>query len=340
MKNKELQASLIKSGIILVLCIFFIYAFAVGDSGGITGTISSIFSGAVFIVGLIIALTVSVVAMFAIYFGILAMYGGDTCRKTYEELKDNLRDSGNPLPKSLGSSCCSTKEAAPAISDDDIAPLRDGHSALKSEIAAVAGSVQSLESTVSSLSSSVTTATDDINTLSEANEAARETLESLASTATVEESISKVSAEVSSLQKSLTPVTDKLAALEESIASLSSDDDSDAPDVQQIVNDAIASLKDEISTIKDSVNALASTESPAAKKSDTDDSEEHRMLSYFTKKADKNKFVKHVNDAIAKEMTYAQIGEYLNDNLPAALSEIIADHPSLTKDYIKTCRNK
>jgi len=44
MKNQELRSSLIKSGIILVLCVFFIYSFASGDSGGVTGTIGSLFS--------------------------------------------------------------------------------------------------------------------------------------------------------------------------------------------------------------------------------------------------------------------------------------------------------
>ena len=339
MKNKELQASLIKSGIILVLCIFFIYAFAVDDSGGITGTISSIFSAAVFIVGLIIALAVSVIAIFAIYFGILAMYGENTCQTTYNELKDKLRDSSSSLPKSLGSSCCSSKEETPSLCDEDIAPLRDDQAALKSEIAAVANSVETLEKSVLALSSSVSNATEEISTLAAAGEATKETLETLATTASVEESVKKVSTEINSLQSSLSPVADKLAALEESIASLSSDDDSDAPDVQQVVDDAVKALKDEINTIKASVDALSAVDSKEDK-AETSDSEEHRILSYFTKKADKNKFIKLVNDAIAKEMTYAQIGEYLNDSLSASANEITADHPSLTKDYIKTCRNK
>jgi len=37
-------------------------------------------------------------------------------------------------------------------------------------------------------------------------------------------------------------------------------------------------------------------------------------------------------------MTYAQVGEFLNDSLSDDASDVIADHPSLTKDYIRICR--
>lgn len=91
MKNQELRSSLIKSGILLLVCVFFIYAFAVKDSGGVVGTIGSLFSGlmsgVIFLIGLILALAFSVAAMIGIYFGILALYNQEVCKKSWEEFK-------------------------------------------------------------------------------------------------------------------------------------------------------------------------------------------------------------------------------------------------------------
>jgi hypothetical protein len=46
-----------------------------------------------------------------------------------------------------------------------------------------------------------------------------------------------------------------------------------------------------------------------------------------------------VEEAVSQELTYAKIDEYLTENLSPELDQIIKDHPSLTKTYIRTLKN-
>lgn len=339
MKNQELQSSLIKSGIILILTIFFIYAFAVDDSGGVTGTIASIFSGILFILGLTLALAVSVIVMFGIYFGILYLYDQDTCKKTYGEFKAKLADSSQYLSSSCSSICSSTKETIVPLQEEDLKPLLQNQNNLGDQLSNLQDSIQSLENSLIALSTSVKTTGEDIARLDEKAAETDETLESKATTASVDEAAKKLGADITNLQTSVKPLGEKLAELEASISSLGGEEDTTSEDLQEKVDSALNGMQEEMTSIKQSIEALLSQ--PQEKKDKEEEEEEsHKILGYFSVKADKNKFIKLVNEAVSKEMTYAQTGEFLNDSLSAAASEVIADHPSLTKDYIKICRQK
>lgn len=62
------------------------------------------------------------------------------------------------------------------------------------------------------------------------------------------------------------------------------------------------------------------------------------IFSYIEKDEDQALFIKTVEEAIAQDLTYAQIDEYLSTRLPVELDKIIKDHPSLTRNYIKNLR--
>jgi len=352
MKNQELQLSLVKSGIILILCIFFIYAFAAGDSGGITGTISSLFSATLFLIGITIAIPVSIAVVFGIYFGILFMYDANTCTKTYAEFKDKFSDS-TKLINSVCATKCSSKKVAvvTSLSDEDLSPLRSSQDKLGSQIDDLQENVAGLEKTLHTVSSSITGATEEIAKLDEKVTTASEELENRATTASVEEATKKLASDITAIQGSVKPLGDKLAELETTLAAMGSDDDSSSDDdLQEKVDTAISGMKAELATMQSSIKSLASTPPPAAPttppaankkaKQPAKKIEEapHKILSYFKKKADENKFVKLVDEAVKKGMTYAQVGEFLNESLSAEASKVTSGHPSLTKDYIKTCR--
>ena len=316
MKNIELRSSLYKSGIILILLVFFIYAFAATDSGGVTGTIGSLFSGILFILGLVVAVAVSVLVMFGIYFGILYMYDKETCNKTYAEFKTKVTD----LSQSCGCSChypsAPSKDIVPPISDSDLNPLRSNQDQLTGQLSGLLSSVASLEKTLSSVSSSVAGTTEEISKLEERANSVEETLESTATTDSVDNAAKKLGADIMTLQTAVKPLADKISELEISLSTLSSEADDDDTDneLQQNVNNAIDGIKDEPASMQKTIENLASQPS---EKDITPDEEgsSHRILSYFSKKNDEKKFVKLVNEAVAKEMTYAQIGEFLNDSL-------------------------
>ena len=344
MKNLELRSSLIKSGVLLALCIFFIYAFAVSDSGGIGGTIGSLISGITFLIGLSIALVVSVVVIFGIYFGILYLYNPDVSKNTYEEFKTLSSSVTANLP--ISTKCCVPKKsepAAPAISSEDLQNIEDTQTKLASQLDNVSTTVDTLQKSLDGFTATLSGAKEEIANLEEKAASFEEVLESKAGTETIDASAKKLSSEMESLKGSLKPITDKITGLEESVSSLASQeetDDEDGEDVQALIDKAVNSLQGEIKAVQKEITQLSVAPTQTAKTEETVDDATHRILSYFTKKADEKKFVASVKKAVDQEMTYAQVGEFLDDSLSKDASAIIADHPSLTKDYIRTIRQK
>ncbi len=335
MKNQELQSSLVKSGILVILCVFFIYAFAAGDSGGVTGTISSLFYGTLFVIGLVFAVLLSIAIMFGIYFGILYLYDAETCSDTYEEFKVKLADSSKFINYSCSSKGSSKKVAVTAISDEDLSLLRSNQDKLGSQLTGLQASVASLEKTLSGVSSSITGTNEEIAKLDEKVASTSEELDSKATTESVDETTKKLATDITSLQTSVKPLSDKLTELETTLSSIGSDDEGSEDDLQEKVDTTIDGIKTELATMKSSIESLASQATAASSEPEED---KHKMLSYFTKKDDEKKFIKLVDEAVKQGMTYAQVGEFLNDSLSEDASKIIGEHPSLTKDYIKVCR--
>ena len=347
MKNQELQSSLVKSGIILIFCVFLIYAFGASDSGGITGTIFSLFSAIKFLVGLTFAIIISIAVMFGIYFGILFLYNPNTCSKIYAEFKEKLADSSKFISSTCATKCSSKKEFVVPVSDKDLSPLRSNQDKLGSQISGLQDSVASLEKTLSSVSSSITGTTEEIAKLDEKVASAEEELESKATTASVDDATKKLAADIAAIQGSVKPLGDKITELETTLASLGNDDEDSGDDLQEKVDTAISDMKAELATMQSSIKKLAaapvaavpSTKPKAKQAAKKTEEAPHKILAYFKKKNDENKFIKVVGDSVAKGMTYAQIGKALKESLSAEAAKVTDGHPSLTKDYIKVCRN-
>ncbi len=333
MKNIELRSALIKSSIIVILCVFFIYAFAADDSGGVAGTIGSIFSGILFVVGLLFAIIVSIAVMFGIYFGILYMYDKKHCSDTYAEFKTKLMDTS----KAMGCRCpikhSSTKTDASSSKQVDLTPLLDNHEKLDSQLNTIQSTINSLEQTFTGFTAALASSTEKINSLDAKVQQTEETLAEKANTASVNDLTQKIAVDITTLQSSIKPLDTKLTELEKTLSDFSGKENNS--ELQEQLHNSIDGIKKELADMKKSIKDI-SVKSVTVSTEPNDTS--HRLLSYFTKKADEKKFVKLVTDAIAKGMTYAQVDEYLNDSLSKEASDVIADHPSLTKDYIRICR--
>jgi peptidoglycan hydrolase CwlO-like protein len=342
MKNLELRSSLIKSGALLALCIFFIYAFAVGDSGGIGGTIGSLISGITFLIGLTIALVISVLILFGIYFGILYLYNPEVSKKTYDELKAISTAATAKLP--ISAKCCHSKKAAastPVVSVEDLQTIETNQSKLGAQLKNIGSTVETLQESLDDFSTTLHSVKDGMTTLEEKTSSFEEALELKATTEAVGDSSKKLNSELESIKGSLKPLTEKLSTLEEKIASLSSQDDENG-NIQSIIDKAVDGLKDDINAVQNDLTTLkaAPVVNDKDKATNKDEGSTHRILAYFTKKADEKKFVTSVKNAVDQGMTYAQIDEFLVDALSKEAGVIIADHPSLTKDYIRTIRQK
>ena len=342
MKNQELRSSLIKSGVILILCVFFIYSFAFGDSGGVTGTIASIFSGILFLFGLIISVAISVALMFGIYFGILYMYDQDTCKNTYGEFKGKISDLSHGLCTSCGHKCV-TRKTTPLVplNDEDLSPLRDNQKRLDSQLTSIQSSVSSIEQILGKVSASALASADDLTVLNEKSKSIEEALQGKATADSIDEATKKLGSDITAMQGSIKPLADKLALLETTLSSLETEESTNN-EAQQTIDKSIGAIKEELASMNSAIENLNSVSASASQNrgATEEDKSEHRILSYFTKKADKNKFITLVQKSVEKEMTYAEVGEFLNDSVSAEASEVLSDHPSLTKDFIRIYRQK
>lgn len=336
MKNLELRSSLIKSGCLLGLLVFLIYAFAVESSGGIGGTISSLFSGGIFIVGLSIALLVSVVVMFGVYFGILYLYDPQVSVKTMDELKVNLNNVSTKIP--IFTHCCSRHSSVPptVVTAEDLIPLCTAQENLKIQLTTINASVASTLKSLTTLTSSNNTTNEELSMLGEKMQTLEETIEGKASLELIDDSAKKLASDIIAIKSSITLLNDKISTLESTVDTLD-DGNSDDTDkaVQEKIDLAVTGLQKEIATLKKCITAQPVT----SEETNTGDTS-HRILSFFTKKDDKKKFIALVNESVEKDMTYAQANTLLNETLSKTAAAIIAEHPSLTKDYIREMRQK
>ncbi len=72
--------------------------------------------------------------------------------------------------------------------------------------------------------------------------------------------------------------------------------------------------------------------------SDSKQSSTSGIFAYISDEHHQTLFIEKVADSLKHEMTYSQIDEYLAETLPSDLHKIIKEHPSLTKNYIRSQR--
>jgi hypothetical protein len=89
-------------------------------------------------------------------------------------------------------------------------------------------------------------------------------------------------------------------------------------------------LSDQYQDVQDAIERLASSrgESP---NTDTMPG----LFSYIEGSDDQQAVVAAVHEAVTKDLTYAQMDEHFKQTLAPDLYQVLADHPRLTKDYIR-----
>jgi predicted nucleic acid-binding Zn-ribbon protein len=332
MKNLELRSSLIKSGLLLGLFIFLIYAFAVDGSGGIGGTFASLFAGITFIIGLSIAVVVSVVVMFGVYFGILYLYDPAVSAKIFAEFKENISSVSGQL---CSCSSCGTSETATEIPSNELQPVQSAQDELAMQLSGIGSNVDTMQNMLAELKTSLKSTQDSIEALNEKTAAIEEELGSKATADAIDEASKSLTGEIGAVKSSVQPLNDKISALEKTVSEIDTTAGNDE------TNNAIEILQKNLEALKKKLaEKEAKAESDAQPVNESTDDSNHRILSYFTKKADEKKFVSLVKDSVNQDMTYAQVDEYLTSSLSKAAAKIISEHPSLTKDYIRECRQK
>lgn len=202
----------------------------------------------------------------------------------------------------------------------------------------------------------------EIAQLQETNNTLKSQLTDLSDEKTViQDNLGSVIAENSSLQKKIDDLNlavEKLQDAELQIQALVTDlttkiDNSAANDELKNQLGKLENLQDEtrkeINSIAKRLSSLENqssekesqtTTTTTKKPEETTEPELPGIFGYFENDSDGALFAKKVSEAVSKGMTYAQIDKHLKSSLSKKVYAVAKGHPTLTKTYIRSVREK
>lgn len=303
MNSKMLQAPLIQSAALLVVISLLVYLTATSPEGSILASIGALFMALVRIVqlslGLVLAMIFCLAVLTGIFLGCVAVISRESAAGMVGLLRQEISD------KLLYVRSLVIKDT-PASKAGEVQKYNEG---LKVEMQNI----------------------DDA--------AAREDVESmLHQLARQEKVIQEFSGALHGIKEKIAGLQATVDELEGQVASEKSGKTLD--EVHKSLEDlqkSSASLQDELAQIEVSVPV---EDRPAQKDSAPDeDLVEHRLFAYLKNTAMQEKVAKLVTETLGKKMSYAQVMDHLVKQTKGKTAEIIAAHPSLTKEYIRYRRN-
>ncbi len=306
MKKNEFRAPLIQSAVVLcgVLVLFAIVASsgATSSEGGVLAIIFGIGNIILFFIGMGLALLFSIGLLIAIFLAAVAMVDTKQASQMYSDLKKNFALNAISLSKQ----CCGKDISGIANSDKEYDLMKQEIAQLHEENVALQGNIKGLTVDNSLLQGKV-------DNLSVENLVFKEKIEELTEA-------------VDNLQNSENEIKDLVANLTVRIESgLDQDLKAQIKKLEQLHADT----HNEIGTLMERLKNIESTLiSPPTS----------GIFTYIVKDEDQALFIQKVEEALAQEMTYAQIDDYLTNNLPTELDKNIKEHPALTKNYIRSLR--
>ncbi|MGB3211634.1 MAG: hypothetical protein WBB19_13100 [Desulforhopalus sp.] len=306
MKKNEFKTPLIQSAAVLggVLVLFAIVASsgASGSGGGILSIIFGIGNLILFFIGMGIALLFSIALLIAIFLAAVAMVDSEQAAQMYADLKKNFALNAIFLNKQY--------------TDDNAAGYgitREEHDRMRYEIAQLQEKNGMLQSDIKGLRGENADLRKNVDTQDGENEVLRQRIDEL-------------SMVVHELQSSEKEIKDLVAQLTTKVeAEADQDLKKQISKLEQLQSNTHSEIENLIERIKTIETGLKQAPTSG-------------IFTYIEKETDQSLFIQKTEEALAQELTYAQIDEYLTNNLPAELDKIIKDHPALTKNYIRNLR--
>lgn len=336
MKHHELRQPLIRSVVVLVVIFFLIAFVASSEASGFLGGISSIFTGLFYSVLFVIALTIGVIIsiflLFAIFFGAVAIYSPDASRDLFTSLKMSLAHQ-----KEAWANCCSCTSAETKETDVTPDPVLSLNISEEQEILEEEDENE-VEAIKEALTQEIAIIGEEIQLLQDNNTTLRDSFSEF------KELIEKKQAEeieasleqITALQKK---VDESSEAGQQKIKNLEEVSTSQAQSSNGL-SKKIDSMQKQVQTLSESLQELQNNveESIDDEQVDTADTS-HRIFNYLENDKDKEKFAALIKESVDKSLTYAEINTFLSQSLSKKNDAIIKDHPSLTKQYIRDCKN-
>lgn len=306
MSNYQLRKPLIQAGAVLAtFLIFFLFVSSAHPTGffeGLGAVIVGTFKSILFIIGLSIGLTVTIGALVAIFFAALFLYSPELTSRIYKEFKERLFETIDEC-KDCCTCQCSDKRPSTRIPVEKLEELQKSLQTATSQKLTLQKSVDSLKMQVQTANNEISKVKSSLNDETAAKD--------------------ELNAELLAAMESISELTGKLESQEATSKSLAEE--------KTALTAKASELEAQAKEFEEKVKEL---------EEELDKAPEAGIFSYMESEEDKDLFVEKIDEALEQEMTYALIDTFLTEELSADLDQIIKDHPSLTKNYIRNKRRE
>lgn len=340
MKYHDMQKPLVQSALVL-LAILVVIGFVAGSGaesffGGIVSILKGVVYTVLFAFALIIGLIFSVVLLIAIFLGAISLYSSEKAKEMYANLRQRSSDlylswtnrpqrqqassSSSPDQKNTAYSSSPQQERSQYATASSLMNLEQK---LSSEVVDIKKIVDTLNAKSSSLDTSFTSMQETVSALPGSDIIQR--IEQL------ELQQEKLGAKLEECLRTFEKMS-KTTGLEEENKKLSKDISAVQGEIALVTKDL-----GELRTLFSETNAVATV--AAKEPTASAQEEEYRIFAYLEKDTDKTQVIKYVAEAVEKNMTYAEMDSFFAKSLPKKVNAILKDHPSLTKEYIRSCKN-
>lgn len=330
MNKKDFKNPLIQSGAILLLVFLLISIVAGSGSQGVLSSIgaliSGIFSTVIFIIGLSIAIVVSIAVLVGVYLAAVYFYSADKGRNLVEQLKAALcslysKVKGTQVkarftaPKTSESEpeANEAKAVAAARQSVETAPVKQSP-AKQAAAEPPAYNWTILESKIDSLDSR-------LSELAQSSSANSEWISSL------QKRLDELSVDAAG-EKKLAAVEETHQKLSEQLQAIGTEVEASSAHIQKLeqqFGEDLNGLKEELAALHDKTSVPEVISG---------------ILSYIDSAEDRDKITDKAKEAIARGMTYAQIDDFFKASLSPEVYQELAAHPRLTKDFLRSIKKK
>ena len=306
MNRNDFRNPLIQSGILL-LCAFILISIVVnspanGFFSGIAAIFIAIIKGVLFIFGLSIALVLSIAVLVGIYLAATYFYSSDKAGVLLNQLKEKSTSFYSKVSK------CKIKR----VQDDKVSENAQPDQVAQPETTTKVSESPLLDNRITAVEQQI----DQLRTSIKKNHGF----------------ISSIQLDFEKFKKDRPKVpVDHESKTENSNGAL--DNYSETINTitrrleknEQQIDVALQSLKKEITELREKTVVPEMVSG---------------ILSYIDTPADREKLTKKVEEAVSRGMTYSQADELFKKSLPAKIFKILAEHPRLTKDFIRSVKKK
>ncbi|WP_028580442.1 coiled-coil domain-containing protein [Desulfogranum japonicum] len=350
MKTNVMRAPLLKAGAVLVIFMLLVYLTSTSSDGSVWSSIGLMFIRAIQLVqwaiGMVLGIAVCLAVLFGIFLGAVAIVDRDSSARMYSQLKSTLKlwlaDGVTCITsaRECQSVCECVQETAPEPEVETVVPVVEPavveamQSDLEKGLEELGNKIHALESKLEGYAPH-----QKVDEISGAVSASEEAVEKLhQALAAIESKLEETTGKLAgiSAEKMLGDLPGRLEAVEkQDVAS------------KEEVNSLTSLIKELQTELRESIEAIGTAEPEQAAapveeeegslEEDGDD-DGHRLFTYFDDPADRDQISALVEETLKKDMTYAQVMDHLVKSMGDEKGQIIADHPSLAKDYIRQRR--